>query len=455
MNNLISDIVIDSSFKTFEVITVNDIELCSLFPPLIINTITSEIIGYSIQTTNNKNYRIFFLNDNVSDFDILIKENTAHTLDSINNSDFSKSFTRIFSQLNFIFPPEIDLIDFKNGLYIQIEISECISYTILPLSISTITMSDQILTSKDIYYDSVSNQFIFNRIFGNNSTHFFIRLIPSPILNNIYSITTSNSLYYLDPPQTFNYTTLSANVPITLSNTGFTFDNINTYTSSIICLHKKVNKILKIKPISSVCNFTFTLNNENTLFEIDNEGNLTKINDTITLDNIYYLNITIEDSFGETIIVIVKVTFFDIYVCKDICSRRCLNIAYIPCLPIGNSSKFILHNSNVDNLLTVGNMISHTVDFIIQTSIMINYRNVHQDPTVLLDILYEGTELEFGLYYENRLNSSNTNVLCKLDLLVENLFPFFKKYIESIINKSELKCEYKRTPFGDIIIRKL
>lgn len=454
MNNLISDIIVDAEFKNFEVVTVGDVDLCSLVPPLIVSTGVGNVIGYSVQTTDPKNYRIVFLNDTIANFDILIEERTAQSVDSINTTDFSKSFTRIFPQICFTFPTELN-IDFKNGLYISVEIPECISFTILPLMITTITMSDTITSSKSIFYDSVANEFVFNRPIGNTSENFFIRLVPAPVLSNVYNVITNNNPNYTKAIESINYTTLSSNLPITLSNSGFTFNNISTYTSNLICLHRRLSCIIKLVPMSSVCDFTFTLNNENSLFEIDSEGKLTRISDSIALDSIYSLNITIEDSFGQTITVIVRVSFSDLYLCKDFCRKRCINIAFVPCLPEGNCVKFILQNNNVDKLFTIGQMISHTIDYIIQSTIMISYNNTYEDPTALLDILYEGTALEFGLYYQNRIGSSNSNVLCKLDILVDNLFPFFKKYIDSVIRNCDLKCLTKRTPFGDVFIRRI
>lgn len=454
MNNLIDDIIVSSNYKSYTIVTVGNVDILNIVPPLVQSTATGEIIGYSTPTADPKIFYLVFLTEEAN-FDILIKEDTAQSENFLNNADFSKSFTRTFPQIVFQFPSEAESLNFKQGLNIVVTIPYCVNYIVLPLTITGITMNDTVNTSSNITYDVDDNEFIFIRTPGEPDQDFFITIIPDSILGSPYTITTSNNVYYTAPIQVLNYTTLGSSLPLTLTNSGYTFDSIDTYTSNLFTISQQISFITKLAPLSSSCQFTFTLNNFNSLFEINTEGEISKIG-TPSLGTIYDLDITITDTFLQSITAIVRVVITDIFMGDDLCEKRYgLDVCYEPCPLNGQTIRIQLGYATVSNLYEMTKMIAHIIDFVIQSYIMISYNNQTYDSTDLLNILHSGTMSEFITFFENRMNTTNQNALDKLRVVAESIFPFFRKYINKSIEKGNLDTVHLNAPFGRILMRRV
>ena len=109
MNNIVSDIIINPDYKSYIIVTINDVEICSIVPPLILSSLSGNIIGYSIPSDINNQFYIHYLNEE-DNFDIFIKEYSLITSNNSNTTDFSKSFTRIFPQMTIDFLIQLKIL---------------------------------------------------------------------------------------------------------------------------------------------------------------------------------------------------------------------------------------------------------------------------------------------------------------------------------------------------------
>ena len=131
----------------FKVCLPSNCKLITVTPPLILNE-SDDSIGIAKETKTCWAYLITYSECVSKEVTIRIPANTVLINDFFTNlSDIEVTFTRVIPEIIYTLPDTLDLIQIKDGLKIQLEISSKVPSGILPFTVTSNSIARFALTA--------------------------------------------------------------------------------------------------------------------------------------------------------------------------------------------------------------------------------------------------------------------------------------------------------------------
>lgn len=441
MNDISGNITITViSEKEFSIQILGNFNDINISNPKIYSS--GDLVGKSLLNNDTNTYSIHYNECNFGLIDIVI-EPFSVLLDKKNTNfnSITESFIKHLPTIKYNIPNPLTPINFSEGLSLQIEISGCFCSGMIPLDIVTsgnLTLKSR-NNSSGIFFQN--NQLYF--VTSEECSHYneYIILLPEPNIQSLgetITLTPDNSnITELSPQIGVSVFTVINNVtPLSVVNLPTNFETTNVNTD----FYKLVVSTLDPEP-------TFTLNNYNMYFSINSSGIISKIDSTPL--GTYILDITINDSFNQSIQVFFQVTIVDILskqiIINKVCDNKYNNFSVSLNIFCPEEEKYSLILSNNSYSFTpVINALTNILKLLFRIKINPNFNISVNDNIDFLQVFVNNSKIDYLDLLRSKFPGLviNSNLDKKLQYYTNISYKFYKDIISSYLNLNNKQYKF-------------